>query len=261
MCRLFAFSFTENTGQQEKIEYLNYFRSLSVTGNVLDTSSPGHMDGWGVVVYKDNQNLPLLHKSVSSALDDIDFVPTSFLTERSNESGLMHLRKKTVGEVSVHNSHPFTEGKYAFIHNGTIRRDGETYSFLSSKCNGSTDSERIFRRFLDIQEQGNLPVLEAFTKMINETKVLCPMYSAINTILHDGEALYVSRVINKENKAYEYSLLENYYTLYVGVTKNNDIVISSEKKDDDGVVYTLLPNESVSKITLKDNSIETNFLL
>ena len=128
---------------------------------------------------------------------------------------------------------------------------------MSSRCDGSTDSERIFRKFLELKNDGTITTATAYTKMINETMGLHPAYSAINTILHDGGCMYVSRVINTKNTNYEASVLENYYTLYIGITANRDIIVSSEKIPYKDIAYSLLPNESISVINLKNSSVET----
>lgn len=260
MCRLLAFSFNKNTDREEKISCLNSFKELAITGEVFATSLPGHADGWGIVVYKDTEELPCLYKSITSASEDNDFKAESFFREKQRESGLAHLRKKTIGEASLVNTHPFVEGRYSFIHNGTIAKSCELYTGLSSYCEGVTDSERIFRRFLEIKKSEAMTTIEAYTKMINETVDLYPTYSAINTILHDSERIYVSRVINKNKTNYEPSVFENYYTLYVGITGNNDIIVTSEKLPCRDIVYTLLPNESISIITLATGSVETHLL-
>lgn len=261
MCRLLAFYFNTNTSREERVSCIDSFKKLSVTGSVLNTSSPGHADGWGITVYRNNEEFPYLYKSVLSAVDDNDFKTESFLSESSAESGIAHLRKKTVGETSILNTHPFVEGVYSFIHNGTISRDDELYQEVSLGCRGSTDSERIFRKFLTLKNNATTTTMSAYTKMINETRNLYPSYSAINTILHDGDCIYVSRVINTKNIKYESCVLEDYYTLYVGRTTNNDVIISSEKIPHKDIVYSLLPNESISVINLKNGFLETNFLI
>ena len=257
MCRLLAFAFNNDTDREEKISCINSFKKLAITGGVLDRSSPGHADGWGITVYQEKNTIPFLYKSARSAAEDIDGISESFLSEKKYESGLAHLRKQTVGEVSLLNAHPFVEGHFSFIHNGTIGKDKDTYPELSSFCNGSTDSERVFRRFLELHKNKPLSVLSSFIKMIEETKELYPTYSAINSMLHDGTHIYISRVINKNNKTYESDILENYYTLYIGVTKDKTIVVSSEEIPYNDIMYTLLPNDSITKITLENACVET----
>ena len=260
MCRLFAFSFNKDTHKEDRITCLESFKALAVTGGVLPLSTPGHADGWGLVVYKECEDAPRFYKSTLSATEDSDFKAESFLDDGLLESGLAHLRKKTVGDTSLSNTHPFIEGEYSFIHNGTVATGDEPYARLTPACHGCTDSERLFKRFLEIRYEG-VATRDAYKKMLEETKDLYPTYSAINTILHDGEHIYLSRVINMGNLNYEASSLLTYYTLYVGTTPDGDIVVSSEKIPYKETTYTLIPNDSMSVITLSNGSIETYALV
>ena len=146
MCRLFAFSFHADTVNNSKHSFVDSFIKLSEHGAVLPTSSPGHHDGWGIVSYSSSKDIAVHYKSVSSAHCDTQFRSDVLFKDSNSRSGLVHLRKKTVGETLIENTHPFVDGVYSFIHNGTISHSG-TYANLSAVCEGATDSERLFRRF------------------------------------------------------------------------------------------------------------------
>lgn len=253
MCRLFAFAFSDTTEEDTKMRYLNSFRALSLTGSVLNQSVPGHQDGWGAAVYTEGFAVPHVYKSVQSALSDNDFDQQHLFHNKTPQSGVAHLRKKTVGDVSLLNTHPFVDGSYSFVHNGTICANDQTYCELASGCQGDTDSERLFKKFLEIKKESNLSTQEAFKKMLLETKRSYPNYSAINTILHDGDAMYVSRVINTERTNCEYTKdqMENYYTVYLGRTKEGDSFISSEKINREEVVHTPLSNNTFCTVDKK----------
>ncbi len=256
MCRLFAFSFSKNTPKDSRISSVALFKALSVTGQVLPTSSPGHADGWGVALYDSNKTVPLAHKSVLPAHADLTFLDDTFFCDDVEQSGLMHLRKKTIGDTLLINTHPFIEDGYSFIHNGTISH-AEAYPRIAKMCTGGTDSERLFKRFLEIKKSENVATEEAFIRMLEETKELYPSYSAINTILHDGGNIYASRVINLDSSSYARSDLLSYYTLYIGKTMSGDIIVSSEKIPHQDISYTLLPNNSVSSVRLSDGEVKT----
>lgn len=249
MCRLFAFSFTKETRLAEKIDAVHAFRLLSLSGSVPRTITPGHGDGWGIAVYGEGENVPHVYKSILSSADDADTTPLSFFTEGRAESGLAHLRKKTVGENALENTHPFIEGRFSFIHNGTIAKGDGPYPQLASTCEGNTDSERLFRKFLENVNAGNSPQ-EAYLAMLRETCARYTSLSALNTILHDGTHLYVSRIMNIDYPQYKDLDLENYYTLYVGKNARGDVLVSSEKISFEGLDYTLLQNNSVCVIDL-----------
>lgn len=254
MCRLFSFSFKENTKQQDRLDLISSFRKLATCGMVPKTIESGHYDGWGISLYTKNEELPILYKSISTANNDKDFKDTDFFKENQEESGLIHLRKKTVGETSISNTHPFVEGIYSFIHNGTIEKGDGPYKELNSLCKGATDSEKLFRKFLQIKENKN--TLEAFLEMLKTTKENYPTFSAINSILHDGKSIYISRVMNTKYPEYIPWGLEDYYTLYVGKSEDGDIIVSSEKINYKNTEYFLLPNDSVCVIALETGNRE-----
>ncbi len=259
MCRLLAFSFHKDTPKDSRLSFVNSFKALSEHGAVLPTSEPGHTDGWGIVVYPANSDVPVLHKSIYSAHLDETFNHEAFFDEGVSQSGLIHLRKKTVGDKLLSNTHPFIEGMFSFIHNGTVSHL-ESYPTLAPSCVGSTDSERLFKRFIEIKNNEAMKTIDAFIKMLKEAQELYPEYSAINTILHDGEHIFASRVINLQNSSYSESELHTYYTLHVGTTPIGDVVISSEEIPHQSISYSLLPNNSVSRIRLCDGEVQT-FLL
>ncbi len=166
------------------------------------------------------------------------------------------MRKKTVGEASLANTHPFISENYSFSHNGTVSH-AEAYPALTSYCEGATDSERLFRRFLEIKATKGLITLDAYREMLLEVQNIYPEHSALNTMLHDGEQIYVSRSINMNNKNYSEDELLNYYTLYLGKTVKGDVIVSSEMLPYENTVYTLLPNHSLSIIDITNNNVET----
>ena len=256
MCRLLAFSFQKDTSKDSRVSFVESFKSLSLHGAVLPASIPGHSDGWGLTVYSASGNVPRCHKSVNSAHFDETFNGGLFFNKGIPESGLIHLRKKTVGDAILQNTHPFIDGVFSFIHNGTLSHK-ESYPTLAYSCEGNTDSERLFKRFLEIKNNETIETEKAFIKMLSEAKELYPEYSALNTILHDGEHIFASRVINLENPLYSESELHKYYTLHVGITSVGDVVISSEEIPHLDISYTLLPNNSVSRIRICDGAIVT----
>ncbi len=164
-----------------------------------------------------------------------------------------------MGEISLVNTHPFVSEEYSFIHNGSIE-SCELYESLSEACEGQTDSERLFKRFIEIKNNESLTTKDAFIKMILEIKDYYPDYSAINTILHDGRQLYISRVVNENNPQYSRRDLLEYFTLFIGRTKEGGVLVSSEKIADMNISYSLLPNNSVSVLSLASGEVTTMHL-
>lgn len=248
MCRLLTFSFKENTNKQDRIECIDAFRKLARSGMVPTTIESGHGDGWGLALYKGDEESLNVYKSVSAADVDQEFSGENFFKENVGQSGLAHLRKKTVGDTTLSNTHPFVEGIYSFIHNGTVAKGDGPYEELTSLCQSATDSERLFRKFLQLRAEKN--TLDAYVEMLRVTKENYPLFTALNTMLHDGERVYISRVMNTSHPLYESLGLERYYTLYRGESKDGDVVVASEQIPYKGIEYSLLPNDSVCMIDL-----------
>ncbi len=136
-------------------------RSLLDADNALGVQSERHPDGWGVAYYVDQT--PHLTKSTSTALDDHLFRRVSGVV--SSETVIAHIRKATVGDLSVLNAHPFQYGRWVFAHNGDIPEFGDVREALMQEVAprlrrfvlGDTDSEVIFFMFLsELQRYGEL---------------------------------------------------------------------------------------------------------
>jgi predicted glutamine amidotransferase len=136
-------------------------RSLLAADNALGLQSERHPDGWGVAFYVDGS--PHVTKSAATALHDSLFQRVSGIV--SSETVLAHVRKATVGDLSVLNSHPFQYGRWVFAHNGDIPRFSEVKERLVVQIApklrrfvlGDTDSEIVFFLFLTaLEERGAL---------------------------------------------------------------------------------------------------------
>lgn len=122
-----------------------------------ETDEPLNGDGFGVAWYVPDLSLnPASFRSVSPAWSNQNLLELSRVTR----SGciLAHVRAATPGlPVTELNCHPFTSGRYAFMHNGDVARfhairrrllaEYSEYAFRAVR--GSTDSEHFFGVFLD----------------------------------------------------------------------------------------------------------------
>ena len=136
-------------------------RSLVKAENALQAQSRGHPHGWGIAYYLAGEFEPRQVKSIESAFTDERFQRVSeFLT---SHAVVAHVRKATVGELSLENTHPFHWNGWTFCHNGTIfgfdrmrervleRIDPRFREFI----HGSTDSEAFFYLVLtELQKLG-----------------------------------------------------------------------------------------------------------
>src|SRR4051812_48960048 len=116
--------------------------------NALRVQSREHPDGWGLGWYVGR--VPQVVRSLSPAHGDEDFEQVgSFVTASTI---LAHLRKASVGAVSLANTHPFEWGPWLFAHNGTISDwrligpavEARIEPGVRAKIKGGTGSERCF---------------------------------------------------------------------------------------------------------------------
>lgn len=121
-----------------------------------ERAEPLNGDGFGVGWYVAGDGPPAVFRSLTPAWNNRNLLDLA----RAIESGciLAHVRAATSGlEVMEQNCHPFTHGRYAFMHNGDaggfrkIRR--ELLDSLSDEAfdsvAGTTDSEHLFAAFRD----------------------------------------------------------------------------------------------------------------
>ena len=156
MCRVFGF---------RSVITSQVHRSLVSADNALMLQSEEHPDGWGVAYYVDG--FPHVVKSVATAVSDTLFRRVSGIV--SSETVMAHLRRATVGELSIINSHPFQYGNWIFAHNGQVPNFEKYRDGLMEKVSpvyrrfilGDTDSEVLFyllisnmARYFDVHRKG-----------------------------------------------------------------------------------------------------------
>ncbi len=145
MCRLYGFISNEPT----KVDCsLVYAQNALMQQSRVDQRGQNHADGWGIATYRDGQ--PAVQKKTTAAYDDQLFSTTA---EKVYSSAIVaHVRKATVGKISILNTHPFVSDCWTFAHNGTVtgfdelrlQLEQETDPKLQSDRLGETDSEQYF---------------------------------------------------------------------------------------------------------------------
>ncbi len=117
-----------------------------------EREEPLNGDGFGVAFYAPNFSPhPALFRSISPAWNNRNLLELSRVTQ----SGciLAHVRAATQAlEISEPNCHPFTFGRYAFMHNGDLggftrarrRIIGRMPDAIFESIRGTTDSEHLF---------------------------------------------------------------------------------------------------------------------
>lgn len=197
MCRLFGF---------RSVIPSQVHRSLVAADNALGVQSNKHPDGWGVAYYVDGA--PHVLRSASTALSDALFHRVSGVV--SSETVLAHVRRATVGGISVLNCHPFQHGRWTMAHNGEIRNFEEHRKKVLAEIAprlrrfilGETDSEAIFFLFLThLSAHGPLSqriaveeVVAALRRTLTQVRDLCDgpaddQKALLSIIVTDGSTL------------------------------------------------------------------------
>lgn len=145
MCRLYGFRATHAT----KVECtLVHAQNALLIQSQKDARGLTHADGWGIACYR-NGELEIESRQ-TPAFEDLHF---SAAAERLYGTTVVaHVRRATVGGVSLANTHPFRHGRWIFGHNGTLAGFSalreellrEIDGSLAGHIRGTTDSETMF---------------------------------------------------------------------------------------------------------------------
>jgi predicted glutamine amidotransferase len=106
---------------------------------------------------------------------------------------MAHLRWATLGlGIGPDNTHPFTDGRVAFAHNGSVRPPSSLDALVSPGLRGlrrgDTDSERYFLAVLSRLAEGAAPV-EALARTVADVAT-AGAASSLNGLLLTPDALY-----------------------------------------------------------------------
>lgn len=212
MCRLFGF---------RSVIKSHVHRSLLSAENALAKQSENHPDGWGVTYYVDGH--PHLIRNTKSALEDQLFQQIG--KSLTSQTVLAHVRKATMGNVSVLNCHPFQFGPWVFAHNGEIPNYSAVADALHKQIEpslvryvfGQTDSEVIFYLFLsELFKKGLLS-----ENFLTATQVIDALKSTIANI---------KKVVDLEGLSPPFlTLVISNGQLMVGLRENKELYYSTHK--------------------------------
>jgi glutamine amidotransferase len=191
MCRLLGIASSEPTAFQ--IVLREAPRSLAAL-------SREHRDGWGIAIF-DDTNGWRVDKSVVCAGEDERFHELALGAR--GEMLVSHVRRKTVGETSLVNTHPFENGRWVFAHNGTVGDTNwvrtQTSSERLAEIGGETDSELLFAWLLTkLDEAGaaDVPASPATDRVIGLAVRAARErvdFGAFTFLLSDGTTTYAHR--------------------------------------------------------------------
>jgi len=200
MCRLYAFHANEPT----RVEC-----SLVHAQNALMEQSQGdreglvHGHGWGVADYPNG--VPMVEKQTWAAYHGEHFKKSAARVYA--KTAVAHVRKATVGEPSIDNTHPFQHGEWIFAHNGTVPNFSAVRDLMiprieplfRNEIKGTTDSEHIFMYLLSRwrrRPERSLmdTVAGGLSKIAQWAHSVAPDRRAgLNIVLTDGSRLVGSR--------------------------------------------------------------------
>lgn len=192
MCRLLGIVSSEPT--DFRIVLREAPRSMAVL-------SREHRDGWGIAIFDDDARGWSVEKGIACASEDARF--HELAVGSRGELLVSHIRRKTVGDTSLANTHPFERGRWIFAHNGTVqdvawlraRSSGERLSEVT----GETDSEVLFAWVLTCLDEAGVAGMSASDAtdraLGNATRAARerPHLGAFNFLLSDGRTTYAHR--------------------------------------------------------------------
>lgn len=157
--------------------------------NPIIRQSESHDSGWGVAAYSNEGSSPRLVRFAHAAYADPAFDRATELRARIFN---VHVRRATIGGLTLENTHPFTLGDISFSHNGTILGYPKLVTAGARPAVGETDSEVFFNLFLALYDPADIPgSLRRAARTVIDHEVV---FSGLNALVSDGERLYACRL-------------------------------------------------------------------
>ena len=223
MCRLLGIYGQVDFWQEIALE----FRKQADFGNIppVGGTEPGHKDGWGMAgSNKDRTAMVPIIRQLGSASDSVRYRQAVTSIDEAPDVFLGHLRKASDNiPVTLANAHPFFHDGWAFIHNGTVY-DAESLPRDASlvPISDESDTEYLFHYFLSAITKN--PVDNSIGETLAQAvSSLTVDYTAVNSLLSNGEDLYVICAYKKWSDYYTL----HYYPLPAGVIISSQPIESS----------------------------------
>jgi len=164
------------------------FKGFCERGGITDE----HKDGWGIAFFEDKGCRSFLDPR-PSATSAVSKLIKSYPIKSLNV--ISHIRKATLGGVTLENTHPFTRelwGEYwVFAHNGDLK---EFHPSLEGHYQpvGSTDSEQAFCLILEQLKQRftSKPSTEEITTELQVISDKIAKYGIFNFLLSNGKCMF-----------------------------------------------------------------------
>ena len=241
MCRLLGIYGKIDFWQEIVME----FRNQAEDGKIppVEGTPPGHKHGWGMAGSNgDKTAMVPVARQLGSALQSSLYKECVDFWEEGPDIFLGHLRKASENiPVSLANVHPFFHNGWAFIHNGTVY-NAESLPRHSSLTltSDESDTEFLFHYLLSavMANSENKRIAETLAEAVGSMET---DYTSINSMLSNGEKLYVIRGYKRWN---------DYYTLF-SYSLPTGLIICSERIDSDRLDpehWVRLANNSLFRI-------------
>lgn len=259
MCRLL---FLLNHGEQKK-EFIYSFllQSFSTsplknetkdTKEIIDNKMiKNHLDGFGFS-WLENNKWNIYKNPIIYTEDKI--LPKKIDKMMNSKVIIGHIRNKTIGDKTIHNTHPFYHKNMVFSHNGWIKDFANHRNKIIEKIDpkykkfikGETDSEYLFYLLLtckDIVEKNNKDIKETETFVLDKTITLF-LY-----LLRELELDVLANIIF----ATQNTCVIMRYSIQTKIKSMKKKPLLLYYDDTDGLIISTLPMTKNSKL-IKENS-------
>ena len=151
--------------------------------------SEEHDSGWGMAVYERvGGDEPKMVRCPQAAYADGDYRKATSARGRIFN---VHVRRATMGGLTLENTHPFCLGNYSFCHNGTVLRYPRLLEPGVAKPTGETDSEALFNFLMRDYDPGDAigSLRHAMLAAVERSPI-----SGLNFLFSDGDLMYAYRL-------------------------------------------------------------------
>ena len=176
--------------------------TLSLTGfSQRGGCTDHHADGWGIAFFESEATKPDQPGKGVRYFVDKEGASTSQIAKMlrtypiKSHNVVAHVRKATVGAVTLENCHPFVRelwGRYwVFAHNGDLK-DYAPSLHGSFRPVGTTDSEQAFCWLLQELDKSHagVPSIQELTHTLTELVPRIARHGTFNFLLSNGQALW-----------------------------------------------------------------------
>jgi len=180
MCRVFGCVAADPTSIRHE---------LLEAENPMIRQAEEHDSGWGMTIYERGDGAqPRLVRYPEAAHRDGGFIKSTEVRGRIFNA---HVRRATMGGLTLENTHPFCMGNYSFCHNGTVLQYPRLLDNGVRRPEGDTDSEHMFNNLMSAYDPAD-PI--ASLRRMATACVDTGPFSGLNFLFSDGERLYAYRL-------------------------------------------------------------------